>query len=94
MTDGASLTAAQVKALRWLANRGGEGMFNKNNVLLARGELAAVMRTTWNRLCDAGMVIYSANKSYKRVAITEKGRKVLEGWTGEEAQTVYEGFDD
>lgn len=58
------ITTSQRKALRWLYNHGGEGMFNTNQVLLAQGELAGVMRATWNALAATKppCVIYSANK--------------------------------
>lgn len=52
------------------------------------------MRSTWNALCDIGMVIYSANKSYKRVAVTEKGRIESSKYHGEEAETVEDDFED
>lgn len=82
--------------MRWLYNRGGEGMFTKGQVLLARGELAGVMRTTWNALADAKppCVVYSANKSYKRVALTEAGKLEADWWRGPEADTVEDDFDD
>lgn len=50
------LTKAQEEALRWLRQRNGEGMFDRNGVLLAAGELAPHTRTTWNRLREAGAV--------------------------------------
>lgn len=49
-----NLTQAQRIAVRWLASRGGDGIFDLCGVLLARGERAPVMRLTWNalqRLC-------------------------------------------
>lgn len=89
------ITEAQRRALRWLHNRGGEGMFNKQQVLLAQGELAGVMRSTWNALADAKppCVIYSANKGYKRVALTEAGKVVALSWAGAEADTVEDDDD-
>lgn len=50
------LTPAQTKALRWLEARGGDGVFDIHGVLLAGGELAPVMRSTWNALAAAGRV--------------------------------------
>lgn len=87
------MTPAQQAALKWLANRDGEGVFNRHGVLLAKGELAAVMRSTWNALCDSGHVIYSANKAFKRVAVTEKGRAELAQYRGKEADTVEDDFE-
>lgn len=51
-----ALTEAQAYALRWLRKRNGDGCFDKNGVLLAAGELAPVMRSTWNALQKLGLV--------------------------------------
>lgn len=93
------LTTAQRRALRWLYNRGGEGMFNKNQTLLARGELAGVMRTTWNALSKAKppcVDIFSPRadgKGYKRVSLLEAGKVVALTWAGAEADTVEDDDD-
>lgn len=50
------MTKAQAEARKWLAERGGDGMFDKNGVLLARGELAPFTRSTWNALRDLGLL--------------------------------------
>jgi hypothetical protein len=50
------LTQSQADALKWLRDHNGTGVFNKNGVLLAAGELAPFMRSTWNALSKAGMV--------------------------------------
>lgn len=50
------MTKAQTDALKWLVEHNGTGIFNKNGVLLAAGELAPFMRSTWNALRDAGKV--------------------------------------
>lgn len=47
---------AQNDALLWLAAHNGDGVFDRNGVLLAAGEKAPVMRATWNALIDAGKV--------------------------------------
>jgi len=52
----ADLTTAQRAALKWLTDRGGDGVFDKNGVALAQGETAPVIRTTWNALRDAGRI--------------------------------------
>jgi hypothetical protein len=72
------LTGAQQRALRWLYNRTGSGMFTRGQVLLANGELAGVMRATWNALRDAKMVAIAA----KRVDITETGEQYCRAHTG------------
>lgn len=63
-------TKAQLAALKWLRFRNGTGLFDKNDVLLAAGELAPVMRSTWNALRDAGLLRIEG----KRVTIMEKER--------------------
>jgi hypothetical protein len=50
------LTKAQKDALQWLRDHNGTGLFDKNGVLLASGELAPVRRSTWNALREAGKV--------------------------------------
>ncbi|MBX9875008.1 MAG: hypothetical protein K2X84_09135, partial [Beijerinckiaceae bacterium] len=40
----------------WLRKHGGDGIFDRNGVLLAAGESAPFMRATWNALRDAGLV--------------------------------------
>jgi hypothetical protein len=50
------MTKPQADALRWLIRRNGDGVFDRDGVLLAAGELAPFMRSTWNRLRDLGLV--------------------------------------
>lgn len=50
------LTKAQRDALKWLAEHNGDGVFDRNGVLLAAGELAPFMRSTWNALRVLGLV--------------------------------------
>lgn len=52
LLDSVPLTPAQSNALKWLRAHNGTGVFNKNGVLLAAGELARA----WNALRDAGLV--------------------------------------
>jgi len=67
------MTSAQKSALLWLRNRNGDGMFDRNGVLLAGGCSAPVMRATWNKLRDAGLVeVYNG----KRLRVTEAGLAV------------------
>lgn len=89
------MTKAQKAALKWFHNRGGDGMFNKGQVLLARGELAAVKRATWNALAtvDPPMISYSFGKGYKRVTITDAGRAVAIAYSGDEAYTVEDEWE-
>ena len=50
------ITKAQQEALKWLRERNGDGLFDKTGVLMAAGERAPMMRSTWNALRDAGHV--------------------------------------
>jgi hypothetical protein len=51
-----TLTKAQKKALDWLRERGGGGAFDRHGVVLAAGETAPFMRSTWHALRNAGVV--------------------------------------
>ena len=53
-----ALTKSQKEALKWLTDRGGDAMFDKNGVVLAAGESAPFMRSTWNRLRETGHVTF------------------------------------
>lgn len=58
----AEITKAQRDALKWLREHNGDGCFDRNGVLLAGGELAPFMRSTWNALRVAGLVeMYKPN---------------------------------
>lgn len=50
------MTNSQKQALKWLHDRNGDGLFDKNGVLVAGGETAPFMRSTWNSLRDLGHV--------------------------------------
>jgi hypothetical protein len=65
-------TLAQKRALKWLQNRNGDGYFDKNNVLVAGGDRAPIMRLTWNSLSACDLVEFYANK--RRLKLTEAGR--------------------
>lgn len=65
------MTDPQKSALLWFRNRGGDGMFMKDGVLLAAGQRAPTMRATWNILQDAGMV---ETYSRLRLRLTEAGK--------------------
>lgn len=67
-----SASSAQLSALKWLRNRNGDGVFETNNtVLLAAGERAPVMRSTWNKLAAGGFVEFYAKR---RLRVTQQGR--------------------
>lgn len=68
----APVTDAQKSALKWLANRTGDGVFDRHQVLTAAGERAPVMRSTWTRLERAGLV--ERYLSNRRLRITDEGR--------------------
>jgi hypothetical protein len=61
-------------ALLWLRRRNGDGMFDRDGVLVASGERAPVMRATWNRLQKAGMV--EEYQDRRRLRVTATGRAV------------------
>lgn len=84
------LTDAQKKALKWLHNRGGSGSFTNGQVVLAQGELAGVMRSTWNTLSVSQPPCVVIAK--KRIELTETGKNVAEFWTGGESATVEDDF--
>lgn len=69
------MTTAQKAALAWLRNHNGDGCFDVNGVLLAAGELAPVMRSTWNELRDLGFVeFYKPNgRGRGRCRLTARG---------------------
>jgi hypothetical protein len=71
----ATLTKSQQFALRWLREHGGDGVFDRNGVLLAMGERAPIMRTTWNVLGAAGLVEFynPAGKGHGRLRVAAPG---------------------
>jgi len=64
-------TASQLAALRWLRNRNGDGVFDRNQVLIVCGERAPVMRSTWSRLELLGFVERYHDK--RRLRVTKAG---------------------
>lgn len=72
-----NLTKAEAAALKWLTDHCGDGVFDKNGVLLAAGESAPVMRSTWNHLSTSGHVEFyrPGDKGRGRLRITDLGRK-------------------
>lgn len=73
----ATLTASQQLAYRWLSDRYGDGVFDRNGVLLAAGETAPFTRSTWNALRDAGLLEFynPAGKGYGRARIIKGARR-------------------
>lgn len=68
------LTKAQIEALKWLRDRGGDGIFDDDGVLLAAGESAPHTRSTWNKLNAAGIVeFYGGRNGRSRVRIVTAG---------------------
>lgn len=64
------MTKAQTEALEWLKKHGGDGMFAERNrqVLLAAGERAPVMRSTWKSLAELGLVEFYGSRRLRIVA--------------------------
>lgn len=56
------LTKSQKAAKEWLAERGGDGCFDRHGVALAQGETAPFTRATWNALRDAGLLEFYGGK--------------------------------
>jgi hypothetical protein len=69
-----NLTKAQTEALRWFGHHTGDGCFDRNGVLLAAGETAPFMRSTWNALRDAGMIEFYRMGRRGRARLTADGR--------------------
>ncbi len=95
------LTQSQSDALVWLARNGASGVFMKwpqHNCLLAAGNVAPFMYSTWTRLQDKGMLV----KQAKTVALTLQGSEVAvhlyaKGYskvTGQEQPSRFEGDED
>ena len=75
-----TLTDAQRGALKWLALRNGDGLFDKNGVLVAACEKAPVRRSTWNRLIDFRLIEHyrpgAVTGGRGRLRLTELGRGI------------------
>lgn len=68
-------TGSMLAALKWLRNRSGDGVFEKNHqVLVAAGERAPIMRSTWARLAESELVEFYQDR--RRVRVTDAGRLV------------------
>lgn len=65
------MTPALKQALKWLSDHGGDGMFDKNGVVLAAGESAPFRRSTWNALARLGNVeFYGGKRGRSRLKVT------------------------
>lgn len=64
------MTKSQKEALKWLSEHNGDGVFDRNQVLIAAGCDAPHTRATWNALRDLGAVEFYQNN--RRVRITNK----------------------
>lgn len=69
------ITAAQGFALKWLRQHNGDGLFDFNGIAVAGGELAPIMRATWNALKAAGLVDFynPTGKGRGRLRVTAAG---------------------
>lgn len=72
--EGEKPTRAQLAALKWLRNRNGDGVFDKNQVLVAACEKAPIMRGTWNKLESLGLAEFYMNR--RRIKVTDSGHQV------------------
>lgn len=68
------MTLSETQALKWLTEHGGDGVFagRDHQALLARGETAPFMRSTWNALATQGRVEFYGNR---RLRIVQPERK-------------------
>lgn len=71
------MTGAQREAVKWLSEHNGDGIFDKNGVLVAAGERAPFMRSTWNALADLGLAEFygPAKKPRARFRLTSGVRQ-------------------
>lgn len=69
------LTRSQAFALAWLRRRTGDACFDRHGVAFACGETAPVLRSTWNVLCDHGLLEFynPAGKGHGRLRLTARG---------------------
>ncbi|TPK15192.1 hypothetical protein FJ872_19545 [Mesorhizobium sp. B2-5-9] len=67
-------SASMLAALKWLRNRNGDGVFDRNHVLVAGGDRAPIMRATWNKLETSGLIEFYLDR--RRVRVTQAGCNV------------------
>lgn len=69
------ITEAMQKALHWLCERDGEGVFNNDHQILARGSVCPALPSTWRRIIERAYVTpNTVVRSGTRVRITQAGR--------------------
>lgn len=58
------MTRSESEALKWLSEHGGDGVFagRDHQALLAQGETAPFMRSTWNAFARLGRVEFYGNR--------------------------------
>jgi hypothetical protein len=85
------MTEAQRAALKWLREHGGNGIFGtRGGVLLAGGEWAPFMRSTWNALERTALV----QKRGKRLFVTTEGAQIDCGKTAPRVPVDFLGGRD
>ena len=68
------MTEAMRDALKWLSAHNGDGAFaGRGHTLIAAGEIAPFLRSTWNALLKSGHV--EEYQGRKRIRLTELGRQ-------------------
>lgn len=69
------MTTSQGKALKWLFDRGADGIFDIHGIVIAHGEIAPITRSTWNALRDLGYIEFynPTGKGRGRLRITNEG---------------------
>jgi len=72
----ARLSPAQLRALRWLADRGGHATLDRYGNAIARGEKAGYAAQTWLRLMISGHIARSPQPAY--FGITQLGLGALD----------------
>lgn len=68
-----SATPSQLAALKWLVNRNADGVFAGHGTFVAAGEVAPVMRRTWNQLSFFG---FTEMYNKRRLRVTPSGMAV------------------
>lgn len=65
------MTRSETDALRWLQDHGGDGVFagRDHQALLARGETAPFMRSTWKALASQGLVEFYGTRRLRIVEV-------------------------
>lgn len=86
------MTLSQKAALKWLINRGGDGVFSRNQVLIVRGQTAPIMRSTWTSLEKLKVVELYMNR--RRLKVTDFGNKLDKLISVKESEASSRDSDD